>query len=274
MDIIIENLPLISMMIAAGLVGGVLAGLLGVGGGIVIVPVLEFALGIIGVDPAIRMHIAVATSLATIIFTSISSARAHNKKGAIDIKLAKAWCMPILVGSAFGAWAASQLDSSVLSGLFGVIALLVSIKMMLPIRQGVTKGAASKSSFFCILPTSIGLLSSMMGIGGGTLSVPVLTALKHPVHRAVGTSALFGLLISVPATMGYIVNGLNVSGLPFGSLGYVSMIGLLFISPLTILTAPLGVRIAHKLSQKQLSALFGAFLFLVAVRMIFRTIAG
>lgn len=274
MDILISNLPLIGMMIAAGLVGGVLAGLLGVGGGIVIVPVLEFALGIVDVDPSIRMHIAVATSLATIIFTSISSARAHHKKGAIDVGLVKSWGAAILIGSAFGTWVASQLDSSVLAGIFGVIALLVSVKMMLPIKVVADGAQATRSTFFFSLPSSVGLLSSMMGIGGGTLSVPILTLLKHPVHRAVGTSALFGLLISVPATIGYMVNGQGVEGLPFGSIGFVNLIGLICISPLTILSAPLGVKMAHNLSQKHLSALFGFFLCIVAVRMIFRAFAG
>lgn len=274
MDILISNLPLVGMMIAAGIIGGILAGLLGVGGGIVIVPVLEFALSIVDVDPSIRMHIAVATSLATIIFTSISSARAHHKKGAIDMPLVKSWALPILIGSAFGTWVASQLDSSVLAGIFGFIALLVSVKMMWPIKAAVDGAQAVRSSLFCSLPGSIGLLSSMMGIGGGTLSVPILTLLKHPVHRAVGTSALFGLIISVPATIGYMVNGQGIAGLPFGSVGFVNMIGLICISPLTILSAPLGVKIAHKLSQKQLSALFGAFLCIVAVRMIFRAFAG
>ena len=274
MDIIISNLPLISMMIAAGIVGGILAGLLGVGGGIVIVPVLEFALGLVGVDPNIRMHIAVATSLATIILTSLSSSRAHYKKKAIDLLLAKKWGVPIFLGSALGTWIASQLDSGVLSAIFGIIALIVAIKMMLPARKYAEPKQASGNSFFLAVPTLIGGLSSMMGIGGGTLSVPVLTILHHPIHRAVGTSALFGLIISIPATVGFMVNGQGVAGLPFGSIGYVNIVGFMMISPLTMLTAPFGAKIAHKLSQRHLSILFGSFLFLVAVRMIYRATLG
>ena len=130
-----ELIPLVLTMVATGVVAGLLAGLLGVGGGIVIVPVLDTALGLRGVDPAIRMHIAVATSLATIVFTSISSARAHHAKGALDVGLAKLWGPFIFVGSMMGSIAASQVDSTVLMIIFGVVALLIAIQMVLPLDE-------------------------------------------------------------------------------------------------------------------------------------------
>lgn len=267
----IELLPLALAMLGTGMFAGVLAGLLGVGGGIVIVPVLDTTLGILGVDPAIRMHIAVATSLATIILTSISSTRAHHAKGAVDFPLAHNWGLFILLGSVAGTVLASQVDSSVLSMVFAVVAILVAMKMVLPaenlrLSDHVPGGLLGK-----LPPLAIGGLSCMMGIGGGSLSVPALTMMSVSVHRAVGTSALFGLLISIPGALTYILTGWGDPRLPTGNLGYVSLIGLVFIAPMTVLTAPLGAKIAHRLNQRQLSLVFGSFLLLVSVRMLYRT---
>ena len=272
MDIINEFTPILLMVLATGLVGGVLAGLLGVGGGIVIVPVFEFALTLLGVDPGVRMHVAVATSLATIVPTSISSSRAHHQKGSVDLGLARSWAVAVFVGALGGTLLASSVSGTVLSAVFGVVAVIVAVKMLfasrdLTLASAVPSGLAAKS-----ISAGIGALSSMMGIGGGTLSVPVLTLLSFPIHRAVGTSALFGLIISVPATLGYIWTGWNQVGLPPGNLGYVSLIGLAVISPVSILAAPLGARLAHAMSQHRLSVLFGLFLLIVGVRMLYRLV--
>ncbi len=272
MQLIIDALPLILMMIATGVVGGILAGLLGVGGGIVIVPVLEFALGLLGVDPAVRMHVAVATSLATIIPTSISSSRAHHSKGAVDLELIKSWGLAILLGAIFGTWVATRVESNVLAAVFAFIALLVALKMVLPLQDKVIAKKVPRGITGAPLPFSIGTISSMMGIGGGTLSVPILTLLSKPIHQAVGTSALFGLIISLPATVGFILGGQGVPTLPVGSLGYVNVIGLLIISPVTVLSAPLGAKIAHSLSQRNLSIAFGMFLFIVGIRMLYKAL--
>ncbi len=271
MDTLTELLPLAFAMLLTGVVGGVMAGLLGVGGGIVIVPVLDTALGLYGVEPAIRMHVAVATSLATIVPTSISSIRAHHSKGAVDETVARSWGPWVIAGAILGTVLAARVDSHVLSALFGVMALVVAVKMMLPlqgvyIRDGVPRGRMASA-----IPLGIGGLSSMMGIGGGTLSVPVLTLMNQPIHRAVGTAAVFGLLISVPGMLGYVLAGWGDSRLPPGSLGYVNMIGLVLIAPLTVLTAPFGARLAHRLDKRQLSLVFGVFLLIVALRMLYRT---
>ncbi len=270
MENLLQWLPLALAMLGTGLFAGVLAGLLGVGGGIVIVPVLDTALGVMGVDPAIRMHIAVATSLATIILTSISSTRAHHARGAVDFALARQWGAFILLGSVAGTVLASRMDSSVLSMVFAVVAILVAAKMVLPtdnlrLADHVPGGLPGK-----LPPLLIGGLSCMMGIGGGSLSVPTLTLLSVPVHRAVGTSALFGLLIAVPGTLTYIVTGWGDPRLPGGNLGYVSLLGLCLIAPTTVLAAPLGAKLAHRLNQRQLSLVFGSFLLLVSVRMLYR----
>lgn len=257
-------------MLSTGLVGGVVAGLLGVGGGIVIVPVLEVALSILRVDPAIRMHVAVATSQATIVLTSISSSRAHHKRDAVNVPLVRRWGPFLFLGALLGVVIADHVHGNVLSTVFAIVALLVAVKMMLPLddhalAQDVPGGLATP-----ILPGTIGALSSMMGIGGGTLSVPIMTLLNEPIHRAVGTASLFGLIISVPATVGFVIAGLGHAALPPGNLGFVNLLGFALIAPATMLTAPLGARLAHWLPRRYLSFVFGTFLFIVAARMFYQ----
>lgn len=272
MDMLLELLPFVVMMLITGVVGGILAGLLGVGGGIVIVPVLDTALGFYGVDSAIRMHIAVATSLACIVLTSISSSRAHHAKGAVDFNLIKVWGPAVFIGSFIGAMAASKVDSQVLSAIFGIVALLVAIKMALPLDEVTIAKDVPRGVVAPVTPLMIGGLSSMMGIGGGTLSVPILTLMSQPIHRAVGTAALIGLLISIPGAIGFIASGIGDPRLPVGSFGYVNLIGFALISPVTVWAAPIGAKIAHSLDKRHLSMLFGSFLFIVACRMIYRTL--
>ena len=257
-------------MLVTGCVAGVLAGLFGIGGGVVIVPVLEAALSFLGVDPAIRMHVAVATSLATIIPTSISSARAHHQRQSVDFEIVKRWALFVLLGALLGAWIASQVHSRVLAMVFATLALLVAIKMLfLPESRNLTEDIP-RGPLVLVIPTAIGCFSSMMGIGGGTFSVMTLTLFNQPIHRAVGTAALFGLVISLPATVGFIVAGWGDVRIPPGSLGYVSLIGFACIAPATVLAAPLGAKIAHGLSQKRLSVLFGGFLVIASLRLFYR----
>ena len=259
-------------MLATGCVAGVLAGLFGIGGGIVIVPVLEAVLGLLGVDPAIRMHVAVATSLATIIPTSISSARAHHRRGAVDVEVVKRWAVFVLMGALLGAWIAAQVHSRVLAGVFATLALLVAAKMVfLPESRNLTE-SVPRAPWVMVIPTAIGCFSSMMGIGGGTFSVMTLTLFNEPIHRAVGTAALFGLVISLPGTVGFILTGLDDPRLPPGSIGYVNLLGLAAIAPTTVLMAPLGARIAHAFSAKKLSVLFGVFLLIVSLRLFYRAL--
>ncbi len=265
-----ELAMLAGMMLVTGAIGGILAGLLGVGGGIVIVPVLELVLAALGVDAAVRMHVTVATSLATIIPTSISSSRSHHAKGAVDLAQFRRWGVAVFLGAIIGVLLASEVSGTVLTAVFGVVALIVAIKMLLPlegkhIAEQLPGGAAGQA-----LPLTIGTVSSMMGIGGGTLSVPIMTLFNFPIHRAVGTASLFGLLISVPATIGFIIAGWGQQGLPVGSLGYVNLIGFAIIAPVSYFAAPWGARLAHALSKRQLGVMFGIFLSVVAVRMLLR----
>lgn len=262
-----EYLLLAAAMLLTGAVGGVLAGLLGIGGGIVIVPVMEAALAFVGVDEAIRMHVAVATSLATIIPTSIASARAHHRRGAVDLALVRRWAVFVLAGALAGSVIATQVHGRVLSGIFATMAIIIAIKLILPLDGRTLTREVPGGWFVKAIPVAIGAISSMMGIGGGTLSVATLTLFNQPIHRAVGTAALFGLLISLPGTLGFVIGGLDDVRVPPGNLGYVSLIGFALIAPATWLAAPLGATIAHGLSARRLSLAFGLFLLLVSVRM-------
>ena len=159
------------------------------------------------------------------------------------------------------------------AGVFGVVALIVAIKMMLPFDDRPLATEVPRGPLITIIPTTIGTISTMMGIGGGSLTVVTLTLMSEPIHRAVGTSALFGLVISVPAAIGFVYAGWGNETLPFGSIGFVNLIGFLLIAPTTVLAAPLGARIAHALSRRTLGLSFGVFLLLVAVRMIWQTMS-
>jgi uncharacterized membrane protein YfcA len=266
-------LVLAAAMLATGCVAGIMAGLFGIGGGIVIVPVLELVLGFLGVDPAIRMHVAIATSLATIIPTSLSSARAHHKKQAVDFDIVKRWAFFVLAGALAGAWIAAQVHSRVLAIIFATLALFVAIKMLLmPTSRNITDDVPD-GPLVLLIPTAIGCLSSMMGIGGGAFSVMTLTLFNQPIHRAVGTAALLGLAISLPGTLGFVAAGWNDARVPPGSFGYVSLIGFVLIAPASVLAAPIGARIAHSFSEKKLSMLFGAFLVFGAGRLFYGAFA-
>lgn len=269
----IQWLPMLAALLGAGAAGGLLAGLLGVGGGIIIVPVLDLALTLAGVDPAAAMHVAVATSMATIVPTSISSSRSHAKRGAVDGDVIRRWSLPIVVGSLVGALLASSVDARVLSGVFGIVALFAALKMLLPLDHVVLRPSLPGGPGGAALPASIGAVSAMMGIGGGTLSVPAMTLCGEPVHKAVGTAALLGLWISVPATLGYLLASTDGEVLPPWSIGYVSLPGFAIIAPVSWLVAPVGAQLAHTLDRRRLSMAFGAFLLLVAARMLYRTFA-
>jgi uncharacterized membrane protein YfcA len=268
-----EWLILGAAMLATGCIAGVMAGLFGIGGGIVIVPVLDTVLGFLGTDPEIRMHVAVATSLATIIPTSISSARAHHRRQSVDLKIVKRWAIWIFIGSIAGAFVASQLHSNVLAIIFATLALLIAVKMLFwPESRNLTEDVPS-NWLMPVIPTLIGGLSSMMGIGGGTFSVMTLTIFGVPIHRAVGTAALFGLVISLPGTLGFIVTGYSDARVPAGSLGYVNLMGFALIAPATVLTAPLGAKLAHAFSARKLSMAFGFFLIIASLRLFYRAFA-
>lgn len=257
------------VLAAAGLFAGLLAGLLGVGGGIVLVPVLDFALHRAGFPPQWCMHVAVATSLAAIVPTAISSSRAHHLRDGIDWPLAKAWAPGMILGGLLGSLLAARVPDATLNTVFATVAGLAALKMFLPLddlrlAKQVPRGLPGN-----LIALTIGGVSSMMGIGGGTLSVPAMTLTGGSIHRSVGTAAFFGLLLAVPGTVGYLFAA-SAPALPGLTLGLVSFAALVVVAPLSMLTAPAGARLAHSLERRTLSRIFGAFLCLVSLRMIYR----
>lgn len=265
--LIIELWPIALGLLATGLIAGILAGLFGVGGGIVIVPVLYNIFGAIDIAPEIRMHLAVGTSLATIIPTSIRSLKSHAAKGAVDWALLKRWAPGLFAGVLCGSFFAAHLNAQLLTGVFACVALLVACNMAFGKdhwRLGATIPTGAGGH---LITSSIGALSAMMGIGGGTLGTPIMTLFGYPARKAVATASGMGLIISIPGTLGFMVSGWGVQNLPPASIGYVSLIGLLLITPMTVAAAPLGVAIAHAIPQKRLKQAFAFFLAIVALRM-------
>ncbi|MDH3748663.1 MAG: sulfite exporter TauE/SafE family protein [Gammaproteobacteria bacterium] len=254
-------------MLLTGAVSGVIAGLLGVGGGIVIVPVLEAVLEILGVDAAFRMHIAVATSLAVIIPTSISSAVAHNRRQSVDHGVVRSWSPFIFFGAVAGIVISASVSGRFLAGVFATIAAILAINMIAHFGDRKLGDDLPRSPLLPVLPFSIGTISTLMGIGGGSMTVPALTVYNRPIHLAVGTSALLGLVIAVPAAIGYIVTGWGNTLLPNGSFGYLNLFGFALITPTSVLFAPVGAKIAHAISRRRLSILFGLFLLTASIRM-------
>lgn len=267
-DLIVENIPSIFALCVTGVFAGILAGLLGVGGGIVIVPVLYFLFQKFGVSPQSAMVIATGTSLATIIPTSISSIRSHRKKSNVDLDLLKSWGGYILLGVLLGSYLVTQVDGSWLTPMFGVIASLSALNMLFRTGKSVLIDGLPGKLGQSALGSSIGFFSSMIGIGGGTLSVPILTAFNYPAHKAIGTAAAIGLLISLPGALIMLILGPPPVDAPPGTFGLVNLVGFVCIVPLTILFAPVGASIASILNANVLKKVFAVVLLITGVRML------
>lgn len=262
-----QLLPFAATLLAAGAVAGIIAGLLGVGGGIVVVPVLFHLFTHLGVDEAIRMQVAVGTSLATIVATAWSSASAHYKRGTVDREFLKGFGPFVIVGVLLGSAIASTVKGPVLTSVFAVVAMVVAAQMAFGNPHWKLGETLPKGGLRAAIGTAIGALSSMMGIGGGSLIVPTMTMYGAPVHRAVGTAAATGFIIGVPGTIGFVVGGLGASNLPPGSVGFVSLIGLALVAPTSVLCAPLGAKLAHRLNTVVLKRVFAMFLGFTSFRM-------
>ncbi|MFG6500481.1 sulfite exporter TauE/SafE family protein [Sulfitobacter sp. 1A13191] len=262
-----QLLPLLAIAVSAGVFGGILAGLLGVGGGIVIVPALYLALSTAGMDPAITMQVAVGTSLATIVFTSLSSGYGHFKRGAIDMDLLKLWAPSLLIGVVIGALLGGYVSGLILVGVFATVAALVALDMIFRKTKDDPTPRGFAKPIWAILGVVTGGLSAMMGIGGGTIGVPLLNFLGYDIRRAVGTSAAIGFIIGLPGAVVYALTGLGAEGLPPFSLGYVNLAAAAIIIPLTSSFAHVGVKLAHSIPRRALRFAFGIFLMVTSLRM-------
>ena len=250
-----ELLLLATLIIIAGFITGILAGLFGIGGGALIVPVLYEVFGVLGVPNEVRFQLCVGTSIAIIVPTNVVSYLTHRGKGAVMMDVVRAWAAPAMVGVAVGSAIAAFAPAAVLKLAFVVIAS-VRLADDLPGPAGMTAYGVC-----------VGLASSLMGISGGSVSNMILTLYGKPIHKAVATSAGLGVPITIVGTIGYVLAGLPQQSLmPPLSLGFVSLIGFALMAPVSSFTAPYGARLAHALSKRRLEVAFGCFLLAACVR--------
>jgi uncharacterized membrane protein YfcA len=267
-EFITNNISTLFALITTGVFAGILAGLLGVGGGIVIVPVLFFLFQSFGVSPESAMLVATATSLATIVPTSISSIRSHHQKGNVDFVLLKRWAVFILIGVLVGSWLVTRVEGNILTLLFGVIAVLSALNMLFRTGKSALYQKLPGATGQTIMGTSIGFFSAMVGIGGGTISVPLLTLYNYPAHKAIGTAAAIGLIISLPGALTMLILGSTPVDAPAGTFGLVNLFGFICIVPLTVLFAPVGASLAAKLDAVKLKKIFAFVLLFTGLRML------
>lgn len=274
MEQMTDLLPMALWLVAAGVGAGLMAGLLGVGGGIVMVPVMATVFQLAGISDHLIMHIAVATSLAVIVPTGFASARSHAKKGAVSKELLVLWAPFMVVASFLGGVTAGFYSAQMLRIIFGVMAFFIAINSVVPIQKMLMGGLANSPTTHRASAGFIGYISALMGIGGGSLSVPTMSVLGTPVHTAVGTSSALGVFIALPAAIGFVISGWGVPALPPFSIGYLSLPAMAFLAVGAIVFAPVGAMIAHKLSATMLKRVLAVYLLIVGTRMILKALAG
>lgn len=275
MDLLSPDFLLIAAtLLVAGALTGILAGLFGVGGGALIVPVLYEVFGVLDVPDETRMPLAVGTSLAIIIPTSIRSWLSHRSRGAVDDALLRAWAVPIVLGVLVGAVIARYAPAVVFQIVFVLVAGINAIKLISGTKLWDLAPDLPTGPLLRVYGGLIGFLASLMGIGGGQISNIIMSLHRRPIHQAVATSAGIGVLISVPGAIGYILAGWGQPGLPPDAIGFVSLIGVSLFVPTTILTANLGVRMAHGMSGRALELAFGSFLAIVCLRFVYAIVTG
>lgn len=261
------TLELLILFLLLGSVVGVIAGLLGIGGGLVVVPALVFLLPKAGISSEILMHMALATSLATIIMTSLSSALSHLKLGNVDMFAVK-WLMPgVLVGGYFGATIADWIPHQYLPKVFSIIVMMLAWQMFRSIRV-VSDKPMPNPVITMVCGSAIGIISSLVGVGGGSLSVPFLNRHGVEMRKSVGSSAVCGFAIAISGMLGFVVSGYQIVDLPPYSLGYVYLPALIAIAATSMLTTRVGARLSTKMPTASLKRIFALFLMFVAVTML------
>ena len=275
-------LELASLLVVVGALAGFLAGLFGIGGGAILVPVFYECFRLAGVPLEVRMPLCIGTSLAIIIPTSIRSWRAHHARGAVDMAIVRAWWLPVLAGVIAGSVTARYAPERLFKIVFVAVAWTAATRLILGRDSWKLGEAFPDGPLMKVYGFVVGLLSTLMGVGGGLFLNLLMTFYGRPIHQAVATSSALAVLISIPGAIGYIYAGWpaaarypEVAALqwPF-ALGYVSLIGAVLVMPTSLLTAPLGVRAAHAMSKRTLEAAFGCYLFIVGSRFVLSLVSG
>lgn len=257
----------IVFLLAMGALAGMFAGLFGIGGGIIIVPVLAMVFKTQGVSIDVLMHAAIGTSLATIVVTSLSSIRAHHLHQAIDWPVVRVIAVGVFTGGLLGSMIAKLIPGEDLKLIFSVFMFLIAAQMFFGNTAKPHRILPDKPGMF-IAGTAIGIISSIMGVGGGSMSVPFLTWCNMSIRKAIATSSAIGFPIAVSGTLGFIITGWSVTDRPVMSLGYVNVPAFFSIVVASVLFAPLGAWIAHKISPVILKRIFAGFLLVLGVRML------
>jgi len=256
--------PLVAML-GAGLFAGFAAGIFGIGGGFVVVPALFVVLPLLGGTHNAVAHVAIGTSAATIIVTSIRSLLAHAKRGAVEFEVLKSWAPWIILGDGVGVLLAGHVDGRILTMIFAVGVFLMSLNFLLPKVGGKVISDTMPSGIARVgITGGLGTFSALLGIGGGTIAIMVMTLCGRSIHRAIATASGIGTLIAIPSAIGFALIGLREGGLPWGSLGYVNVPATLAIASMSVLTAPLGVAVAHAMPAAPLKKIFGVYLVIIA----------
>jgi len=263
----------VGVLMAAGVCAGFVAGLFGIGGGFVVVPALLLVFTLFGVDPETVTHVAIGTSLATIIVTSLRSVNAHHKRGAVDFPIIRDWAPGLVIGVVLGLVLARYLDGRSLKWIFSIGVFLMGVHFITPLYKPkpTEESQMPQGATLWSLSSFLGGFSALLGIGGGTIAVLVMTACGRPIHRAVATAAGFGTVIALPGAIGFAILGLGESNLPFGSVGYVNLIAVASITAMSYLTAPLGARAAHSLNAVALKRVFGVYLIATSAIVLYNT---
>lgn len=269
-----QLLPLAAMLVVIGALAGVIAGLLGVGGGIVLVPAFLYTFTTLGYDGPMIMQVCLATSLATIVFTSQRSVRAHAKKGAVDVAILRRWGPGIAAGAVLGVLIAGGMRTTALMVVFGVLGTLVGLYLAFG-RDGWRLGEELPAGIGrAVTSVVIGFLSVLMGIGGGSFGVPLMRLYGVPIHRAVGTASGFGLMIAIPSVIGFLLQGWDAPGLPPLTVGLVNLPAFLIVIGVTLVTTTWGVRLAHWMNPRPLKLAFAGFIMLMALNMLRKALEG
>jgi uncharacterized membrane protein YfcA len=264
---------IVALYFVAGAVAGVLAGLLGIGGGLIIVPMLVFCFSWQGIDSTVLMHMVLGTSMASIVFTSVASFRSHHKRGAVHWLVVRRIVLGIFTGTFLGTCVASRMPTSLLKGFFVVFLFYVAIQLIIDKRPAPSRQLPGRAGMFG-MGNLVGAISSLVGIGGGTLSVPFMLWCNMSLHQAIGTSAAIGFPIAIAGTLGYLYNGWHHTGLPAYSLGFIYLPALIGLVCASVLTAPLGVWLAHRLPVDKLKRFFAILLIVVGLRMLIGLFQG